>query len=409
MANSNPSAQATDVRPYLVRDTDNPISRAERVRDQISATLKNQCRELGIEAQIADSTPFSASVWVKIVIWRRTQAAGSAAGRSYALVTIEPRPFHRCTQELELEYEFCGRKRVVRSLAELTESNLRELILYIGGFSGLKPQNLQRFRQYPWQLWRKKNKVDVIRKDYLGTISVLLLVAGAQIAGVWNPWSGAMLILTGIAGLVYLWREPHLVLTTGKPSQEPRDLVRMDSWQTALRGAAEAESDLRARLSKEIDDSRPTDSTFTDENIWYWGIDGKEERRQFVITFRRALAFVQIYAYHRDLYVSWDTHVNRGTWGEYPVAQGIDAATGRRISANSIRFAWHVPNEYDIADASYLSEWIHALVVERVKETIEERKISQEIDFRIQREERRGVAGAQQVAKPRRNFFKRVG
>ena len=135
------------------------------------------------------------------------------------------------------------------------------------------------------------------------------------------------------------------------------------------------------------------------EDIWYWGVDGKEERRQVVVTFRRAVGFVQVYAYQQDLYVGWDVHVNGGTWSEVAVKHGIERGTGLRVVANSIESAWHVPNEYDITDTNYLGEWIHAIVVERVKEVIEAHKITQEIDFSILREDRRTVVGAEQKKK----------
>jgi hypothetical protein len=339
-------------------------------------------------------------------MWRRTRADG-VEGRASATISITPTPFHRFTEELTLNCEVCGHKAVIGPLGELSDNDLRALVRYIGGFGGPKPK-LRRLRVNPLHFWRPRNHSVAIRPDYLMWLCIALLIAAFLFMGT-RPLASLILLATGIAGIVYLRREPKFVLSTGRPAQEPRDLARMDSWQVSLRGAASAAADLRARVVAEIESSRPPESAFGDENIGYWGVDGREERRQLVVTFRRALAFVQIYAYHSDLYVAWDTHVNRGTWGECKVTEGIDRSTGLRVIANSIGFSWHSPNEYDVTDASYLSEWIHALVVERVKEIVEERKISQEIDFKVLREERRGVVGAQQPAQQRRSLFKRVG
>jgi len=405
MAISTAPEAMIDVRPYLARNEHNPISVAEGRRDQIVASLRIICRELGVEAMIAESPPFSASVWVQIVMWRRTRAGG-AEGRCSAVIEIVPKPFHRFTEEFTVKCEVCGHARTLGPLAELAEKELRELVRYIGGFSTTRPA-LQQLRVNPFHFWLPRNRAVAIRPDYLAVLSLVLIVVAFAFFAAW-PFASMILLVTGIAGFVYLKREPRFVLSTGRPAQEPRDLARLDSWQVSLRGAGAAEADLRARIAAEIAASRPPDSSFADENIGYWGVDGREERRQMVVTFRRALAFVQIYAYHSDLYVAWDTHVNRGTWGEIKVIDGVDPTTGFRVVANSIGFLWHSPNEYDVTDASYLSEWVHALVVERVKEIVEERKISQEIDFKVLREERRGVVGAAQPAQAKRNIFKRV-
>ena len=110
--------------------------------------------------------------------------------------------------------------------------------------------------------------------------------------------------------------------------------------------------------------------------------------------------------------MGWDAHVNAGNWTEIAVASGVDRMTGYRVQANTIRSTWNVPSEYDVTDASYLAEWVHALVVQRVKETVERRRIQQEIDFSILREERRNVVGrhaeAKSTAPGLKKLFRRV-
>jgi hypothetical protein len=60
----------------------------------------------------------------------------------------------------------------------------------------------------------------------------------------------------------------------------------------------------------------------------------------------------------------------------------------------TIRAGWQNPTEYDVTDANCLIEWIHGAVTKVVKRAMEEAKIDQEIDFKIQRGERQGLAGA---------------
>lgn len=383
-----------DVRPYLPRNDDNPISAAERVRDQLANDLQRFCNELGVEAMIAPSPPYSGSVWIRLEAWRLVDGEGGLGGRASVQITINSKPFHRYPHEWSLQYDVCGQKRTEGPFTPLPEDRVRAIVKYVAGLATRPDLNACKFADTLWtMLMRPINKIERVRMDPLMAISLALLAVGLLVFAI-NPISSVLLALAGGGGLIYRWREPRLVLSTGRPRQEPRSLIRLDSWQTVLRGLGDAEQSFRSRLAREVEQSRPADATFTDEDIWYWGVDGKEQRRQIVVTFRRAIAFVQIYAYHRDLYVSWDSHVNAGTWKEVKISSGIDRASGFRIVAQSIVKDWHVPHEYDIADASYLSEWLHAVITELVKEALAEHKVMQDIDFKILRERRRGIAGA---------------
>jgi hypothetical protein len=51
-------------------------------------------------------------------------------------------------------------------------------------------------------------------------------------------------------------------------------------------------------------------------------------------------------------------------------------------------------SEYDLSDLSCLMEWTHAQIVKLLKQIIAEKKIDQEIDFKIQRAERQQVAAS---------------
>lgn len=386
-------ASLIDAKPYLPRNSDNPISLAEEVRDELYAQLQSCCEGVGIHAMVAKSPPFSPTVWVRVEIWRRTGQQAQVTGRSWALITITPKPFHRLPQEYTLQYEVCGRGKTIGPVVPLRPDDLRELVLYLSGGTARPALQLDRIRQAPLQFWRFHNKIDRVRTDYLPHVSAYLAF-GAVMAGVvrfW--WAAGLLALAAAVGFFYLRREPALILSTGRPAQEPRSLIRVDSWQTVLRGLAAQEPQFRAELVTELQASLPAEASLSSEDIWYWGVDGKEERKQIVIAFRRALAFVQLYAYHNDLFIGWDTHVNGGTWTEQSVVSGIDRETGLSVKANSITSGWHIPNEYDVTDVGYLAEWVHAIVVERVKEAVEVHRISQEIDFKIQREERRSVVG----------------
>jgi len=407
-----------DGKPYLPRNAQNPISTAESLRDDLYNRLAACLRELGVEALLAKSAPFSAVVSTSVEIWRRVESRDSVTGRGSAIIKIEPKPFHRFPHELWLEYDAYGRTGKIGPLQSIPDEALSLLVRYLNGTLPRVRLRLPKLRTTSWHFWWPRNKITAVRRDPLQWISYGFLSLGALAAMIgWQLMAtrgelallpAALLALGGALGLGYRFFEPRVVLSTGKPSQEPRELLRLDSWQAVLRGIGTHESEVLANLTREFERSRPAEATSGLEDIWYWGVDGKEERRQIVITFRRALGFVHVYAYHNDLYVGWDVHVNGGTWSEVRVADGIDRVTGLRAVAHGIAAGWHVPNEYDITDANYLTEWIHALVVERVKEAMEEHKITQEVDFHILREERRPVVGVDKSKKSRRSLIKRI-
>lgn len=176
-------------------------------------------------------------------------------------------------------------------------------------------------------------------------------------------------------------------------------MVRLDSWQTLVTELGQEAAAVKEALRAALAPIQQEGARFSDERIWYRGVDGKEEREQFVVVFRRAIAFLQVYPYGRDLYVGWDAHVNCGTWVEKPVGRGHDPATGEPCQFTTIRSGWNVPNEYDITDANCLIEWVHAATTRVLRRMLAEHRIDQEIDFHILRGERQGIAGRAEPAK----------
>jgi len=161
---------------------------------------------------------------------------------------------------------------------------------------------------------------------------------------------------------------------------------------------------LRDRLSQRINASRPDRFVATSERIWHWGLDGPHEREQTVLRFGRALVFIQIHPYGDDLFVSWDAHVNYGTWSEKHVASGIDRATGKRISLMAVEPSAERIGEYDVSDLNALAEWTHLQVTQELRQLMKEREIDQEIDFAIIRADRNGIEESTGPKKASRRF-----
>ena len=196
--------------------------------------------------------------------------------------------------------------------------------------------------------------------------------------------------------------------SSGKPLFEPRQLMRVDSWQAVVSGAGpDAQSILRQLMAAVAQPPSP-DFRSRLERIWYWGLDTKEEREQIVLTFGRGILFCQIYPYGRDLYIGWDAHLNKGTWLEKSVASGVDKTTRRLTEFKSITQGIQVITEYDVSDLSCLIEWAHLQLERIVKAYLAHRQIDQEIDFKILRGDRQNLTTSETADSGSKGFVKRL-
>ena len=415
------AAPKVDVKPLINRNQDNVTNKMEAVRDQIYGFFQEACASESVDAVILKSYPFSVPVWVKFQCWVRRPAEQHLTDRSSATLTILPREFHQYEHEIDLEIEEGVKKKRYRSIVELNPANVNALVHYMLRRTSFDIFGFKRVRTRWWELWLPKNDVTRLRKDWVGISTPFLFVIAilafliVPIMGflfdligrspflyfvhsfllMVFPVIGMVLILGGVALTVYMSFRRTYFLSPGKPVQEPRKLLRMDSWQTLVRDIGGQSLRMKAAVKNELAIGLSEGVQIGEEKIWYAGVDGPEEREQVVVTFRRAVGFIHIYSYGKDLYVGWDAHVNTGTWVEKQVAAGLEPQTGDYCRVNTIERGWHVPNEYDITDANCLIEWIHAAVSKVTKTILAEYKIDQEIDFQILRGERDRVVGSE--------------
>jgi hypothetical protein len=171
----------------------------------------------------------------------------------------------------------------------------------------------------------------------------------------------------------------------------------MDSWQTVVFNLGNDVDMVRQRCVDALGSAIGPHKKFRSERVWYWGLDGKEERDQYVLTAGRGIVFCQVYRYGADLYVGWVGHLNLGQWVEQTVRTGIDKKTGNPVTIRRVIPGWQTNSDYDVTDLSCLTEWTHAQITKVLKQLIAEKHIDQEIDFKIQRAERPagGTADAQ--------------
>jgi hypothetical protein len=208
--------------------------------------------------------------------------------------------------------------------------------------------------------------------------------------------AGLVLVIAGAIARWRLRRRHACVQTDGKPADEPRVLLRVDSWQTVVFGLGADHELVRKRFLEALD--TPPSHHFRShvEQVWHWGLDGKEEREQIVLRLGRAIAFCQIYEYGSDLYVGWDGHLNTGQWVEKTITRGVDRRSGLPVAVAAVEPGTQPATEYDLMDLNCLMEWTHAQFVRLVKQRLAERNVDQEIDFQILRGERQNLTSTGQ-------------
>lgn len=219
---------------------------------------------------------------------------------------------------------------------------------------------------------------------------------------------GGLVFFIGLLATIAAARAPRLVRSSGKPMAEPRVLYYLDSWQTVVFGAGEAEPLVRERMIERLTSAGDRFHCGV-ERIWDWGLDGKTEREQIVLRLGRALVFTQIHRYGDDLYVGWDAQMNLGTWREKALGSGIDRESGRRIRLQTVEQTVQRTTDYDLVDLNCLAEWTHAQVTRVLKQFLKEREIDQEIDFSIIRGERKGLTQNREEKAKRGPLFRRAG
>src|SRR5262249_52255699 len=189
-------------------------------------------------------------------------------------------------------------------------------------------------------------------------------------------FSSVSFVIGLIVAIVVALR-PTAVRSSGKSEREPRTLVLYDSWQAVLFGAAGSVPIMRTRFDAILRDAPIRGFKSSVENIQYRALDSVEERDQIVLTAGRGIIYCQLYEFGADLYVGWQSFLNRGRWIESPVSKGIDRATGKRVEVKTVVPGTQALSEYDVMDLNCLTEWTHAQLVSLTRQLMKELQIDQ--------------------------------
>ena len=375
----------------IPRNATNSYTCAEELRDQLYQNVEDVSQKSGVTAVGYKSHAHSGTVWLRFD-YLLPQDTENISLRASLKITVERFDYHRFEHTLTLEIVHGTKTKKKVGFIELVERDLEALTDYVRLGRTFPKLYSRRVRRWPFQLWLPRNKVAKLHPDWL-----LIGMAAGIVVSIMIPIIGWLFAICLVIGLVvYNWRRKTYILTTGKPLHDPRYLVRMDSWQTNIEQLGTRNSEVRDSVMERLLASAEKGIQVSPERIWYAGVDGKVEREQIVCTFRRAIGFVHLEPYGDDLYLGWDTHVNAGTWIEQTLTRGVDRKSGKLAVANRVVPGWQVPNEYDITDVNFLTEWLHGSVVRMLRLKMEEHKIDQEIDFTVQRESRKDALSATQ-------------
>lgn len=382
-----PQQTMENVLPILRRSEDTIWAQVEAKRDELFAALQAACRDEGYEALVIKSGPFIQPAWVKVECWIPSADDGKSTRRAWAVIKIHAREFYEHPMEYSVDFHDRGWSRSFTRLVGLDTIDAEMVARFVLGRSKAPSLVPKKVRSFRWQVWRPRNKLNVLAPDWLKVGNLIALVLALALIASAQP-AGFLLLLASITAMVELSRRRADVVSSGKPRAEPRQLHRVDSWQVVISGLGGQSALLRTRLLDQLATPPMEGLEARVENIWDWGLDGIVERDQMVMTLRRASVFCQIYAYGDELYVGWDAHLNSAQWVEKRVAAGVDKHTRKLMRVNSVERGNQPLTEYDVIDVNCLAEWTHARLVQLVKRLMAERKIDQEVDFQIIRGDR---------------------
>jgi len=392
-----------DFKPLVERNDSNALSRAEQIRDRIYDLFVEAASGKHVDAAILKSTPFTAPPWVLVECWVRHRFDPALTLRSSAKLTIRPQEFYRFPFEIDLTIKDDKRTRNIARIRAFEASDAKKLLRHLLFENRSRNLGLKRCRNWPHQLWLPRNKPErlgvnprTLAAAALFMVGLALTIAVApnlrfRLATV--PFGVGLLFIFAALFVAYIdSNRPRYVLSAGKPSQEPRELIRLDSWQALIMDLGGERDAVLEAIEKELHHVGEQDFLISSETISYWGVNGKEEREQLVVRFRRAIGFIHIYQYGKDLYVGWDAHVNRGSWFEKVAGSGYyDTESEQNCAVSTVVNGWHVTNEYDLSDTNCLLERIHAAITRVVQLKMAEHRIDQEVDFKIFRESRQSI------------------
>jgi hypothetical protein len=392
-----------DAQPFLGRSGESVHELLEQRRVSLRGALTSALTKNNIKGLVLESSPRSLDCWVKMVCWTPQGASKDVAARREVLVRLFAREQCRFPVEYEVELSGSGAVRKITSIYSLGDAEIDLLVKFV-----LTPRARLRKRQFPRfrptraslleRLQLPSNRPSGIERRWLASwrrFWLMYVFIGIALV-FFLPWQASILgLCLIIASVAIRLRYPVVFEKRGiRPLGEPRSLLRYDSWQTVIPDLGNAAPDLRAAVLSDLKSGHHSEAQIDTESIWHWGLDSVVEREQIVLHFRRSILFIEIHAYGADLYVDWEAYLNFGVWVEKPAISGFEPGGSIPVIAYAVQTGVQDFGEYDVSDANFALEWVHAVIKRHLKRLLAEHKIDEDIDFTIIRENRKSVREA---------------
>jgi hypothetical protein len=390
------TAQTTLCLPVLLPDMSGIHSMAQGELDRLHLAIGEAVASLGIEAYIGRNNPFSLDYSVLFEAWVPVYNDRYLTKRVSARLQVWQRPSHAYPLEYWVTINDAAKDKgtKARVYASFSNESVARLINYLvrGGVEPVFPHEIrQPHHKYLQALGKLKNKPIGVRPSYLATFAAWSITGGfisLFLIGVWPLpaiLAALTLILLGFVILGFTGVKQTLIRSTGRPDFQPRVLRFYDTWQVVLSGAGSNRDVFFDRFLEVLRHSPIPDFKAQNEPVAYRVTGELVSRDQLVLSARRALVYCQIYPFGNDLYVGWQSFLNRGCWAETLVTEGIEKTSKRYVKLQSVQIGTEGLCEYDFVDANCLTEWTHAQMVILIKQLMAELQIDQEIDFKIVR------------------------
>lgn len=406
-------AMSPDVRTGDVSE----IAEARRQCKHIAGALEKALGERNTKFRIYVDADAVSVPWLRVDCVIRDERGSFLTN---LVMDFKPQPFGMIPVLVDFEIDQLGRRRRITSAYEFGSEQIALMAACLGGASPPFRWTGARAREMPWQLTREQQRIALFEAPLMtsarAALKMIGLFAGLALALLAFGAAPAITIQVGL-GAYLAYRHfhvppPNYRIVAACPPHPPRDLRGLDSWQTVVRDLGEQRDVVLDRFEAMLAD-RFSDASepisIRRENIWYSGAEDKVERQQLALTLRRAIVFVRIDRYGRDLFVGWDAHVNLLSWKDRALQKGYQDGDGLKVELVGIETQYHQINEYDITDANFLLEATHTHLSSLVKDVLREREIDQEVDFSIVRESRQKLIEASPSAAngSRRRFFRK--
>jgi hypothetical protein len=269
-----------------------------------------------------------------------------------------------------------------------------------------------------WRIERFLRTGEVYVRFVEGLGGVLLALArGLVLVPAAVPVVFAALAYAPVRALVRWGSRGTRFVPTRRPETLPPEWTGVPAgyWNALLPELAGQQKEVLAEVRTALEARAEAGLRTYEKDVVQWGgYTLKEVRRQTVLEYRRAKVYVSVYAYGKDLYVRWDSHINRETWALHKFAHRL--AVGYRFDKSWL--SWAVPlftevpdvfefaptssptTDYDWADVDALQDLAHEILTDTVRRLKERYHITKEIDFAM-KEGQRGEAAAPQEGRDR--------